>query len=146
MHCLSQTYLCNIASTSDLLRPGNTLNKTSTGDLCAGYWGWKCGNCGKWWYCINCCVCCGGVSGLEGFFNDKFSGASLSLSSSTSKSGSGLVVGSGDGVGTNDVGGCEFIGDVCLVRLISSWSESDSSNGQSSELNLGLFIPVIKYC
>lgn len=81
-------------------------------------------------------VCWGGVSGLAGFFKDRFSGASLSLSSSTSRSGSGLVVGSGEGVGAVGAGGWTFRGEDCLVCLISSWSESDSSNWQSSTLIL----------
>lgn len=46
------------------------------------------------------------------------------------------MVGSGDGVGTEEIVGCVNGGDWGF-GFPSSWSESDSSNGQSSTFILG---------
>lgn len=48
------------------------------------------------------------------------------------------MLGSGDGVGTEEIVGWVKEGD-CWLPFPSSWSESDSSNGQSSTLILGRF-------
>lgn len=144
------SYLWSIASTSDLLLPGNTLIRTSTGLLWAGEYGWCIweGNCAAncWWYARKLLGgWWGGVPGLDCFslFIERFSGASLWVSSSTSRSGSGLVVGSGDGVGTEEIVGCVRGGD-CWFVFPSSWSESESSKGQSSTLILGRLVAVKK--